>query len=86
MLIIIDLSGFKNVMQLLSTFQEQIKNINSNSIIEPLSPASRRYFAADLVNTMPNILRTNLLNGTKENQNGLIPRVNIDFHTVVIKK
>ncbi|MEQ9424906.1 MAG: hypothetical protein RJQ09_10835 [Cyclobacteriaceae bacterium] len=83
LLIFIDLSGFSNVKRLLSTFQSQVKPDN---IVEPLNDASKRYFAADLVNTMPQILRTNLLNGNRDNQNGLIPRVNIDYHTLIIKK
>ena len=83
LLILIDLSGFSSVMQLLSDFQSKI---SSGKIVEPLDLNSKRYFAAGIVNTMPTILRTNLLNGSKENQNGLIPRVNIDYHTIAIRK
>lgn len=83
LLIFIDLSGFRNVISLLTTFQGQIK---ADNIVEPLDVASKRFFAASLVNTMPEILRTNLLNGSRENQNGLIPRVNIDYHTLIVRK
>ena len=83
LLIFIDLTGFRNVIQLLVTFQNQI---NISSIAEPFNEAPQTYFAANLVNTMPEILRTNLLNGNRQNQNGLIPRININYHTLIVGK
>lgn len=81
-LMIIDLSSYQAASNLVSQIESSVQAQNSVTTLIGLTESASRYDAVALRNELPLIIKQNLLTG----EDGLIPRRNINYHCLVIRK
>ena len=85
-LLITDLSNYRSALKLMQEIEGMVVRENSLSTLISSISDGRSYDARNIVNTMPLVMRKNLLTGNRQNPNGLIPRISINYRFLAIEK
>lgn len=87
LMIVIDLSGYEQVLNLIARIQVLVDAGPSASIVVGLTDRVRRHDAKQMIDNMPLIIKENLLTGIpKIRRNGLIPKRWTNYHYLAIRK
>lgn len=86
-ILIIDLFGYQSVLDLLAYFEDDFATSNIVDILRSARQGEQIYDAIQLVNSIPPIVRQNLLTGIPfQLENGLIPKRTIRYHHLALRK